>query len=543
MTDEAELPDVPSAPPQGETPLRTPMQDPLQRVKVPDPLAIVIFGGTGDLARRKLMPALWKLQADGLLPKEFAIVGNSREDIDDDTYRERMHAALEEFAEAPDADAWAEFARRIVYVHGSTDDPSTFVELGRRMEEMDREFGTAGNRLYYLALPPGIIEQTAEGLGRAGLVCHPDAECWTRIIVEKPFGHDVASARQLNADLTKVFAERQIFRIDHYLGKETLQNLLVFRFANTIWEPLWSRTYVDHVQITVAEEVGVEGRAGYYDKSGALRDMIQSHLLQILTLVAMEPPASYDADSIRNEKVKVLQSIPLLQGDAVGRSTVRGQYAAGEADGEKLPGYLDEEKVPADSRTETFAAVRLEVDNWRWAGVPFYLRTGKRLPAKASEVVIRFRPAPHPVRDLVQRDAPAPNALVLHIQPDEGISLFFEAKVPGLRGPLRPVSMDFDYCRAFGAESPEAYQRLLLDAMLGDATLFARRDEVEAAWTLITPILDAWAAGGKPEPYAAGSWGPAGADELLSREGRSWAVPGTLGAMVGEQGGGEGSAK
>jgi glucose-6-phosphate 1-dehydrogenase len=533
MTEEADLPDVPSTPPQGETPLRTPMAEPMGRVRVPDPLALVIFGGTGDLARRKLMPALWKLQRDGLLPDAFAIVGNSREDIDQDAYRERMRGALEEFAEAPDADAWKEFSSRIYYVHGSTDDPQTFLELGRVLGEADRAHGTAGNRLYYLALPPGIIEQTAEGLGRAGLVCHPDDDCWTRIIVEKPFGHDLASARQLNADLTRVFAERQIFRIDHYLGKETLQNLLVFRFANTIWEPLWSRTYVDHVQITVAEKVGVEGRAGYYDTSGALRDMIQSHLLQILTLVAMEPPASYDADSIRNEKVKVLQSIPLLQGDAVAASTVRGQYAAGEAEGEAAPGYRDEEKVPAGSRTETFAAVRLMVDNWRWAGVPFYLRTGKRLPAKASEVVIRFRAAPHPVRDLVQADAPAPNALVLHIQPDEGISLFFEAKVPGLRGPLRPVSMDFDYCSAFGAESPEAYQRLLLDAMLGDATLFARRDEVEAAWTLITPILDAWAAGGEPELYPAGSWGPKGADDLLTREGRSWAVPGTLGEVAG----------
>jgi glucose-6-phosphate 1-dehydrogenase len=522
------------------------MADPLGRIRIPDPLVLVIFGGTGDLARRKLMPAIWKLQTAGLLPKEFAIVANSREELDDEGYRERMRAALEEFAQAPDAEAWKDFAARMAYVYGSTDNPETFVHLGRRLAEMDQAHGTRGNRLYYLALPPGIIEQTAEGLGRAGLVCHPDGDCWTRMIVEKPFGRDLASARHLNEDLTRVFDERQIFRIDHYLGKETLQNLLVFRFANTIWEPLWSRNYVDHVQITVAEEVGVEGRAGYYDTSGALRDMIQSHLLQILTLVAMEPPASYDADSIRNEKVKVLRSIPLLQGDAVRAHTVRGQYAAGEADGEAAPGYRDEEKVPKDSRTETFAAVRLEVDNWRWAGVPFYLRTGKRLPAKASEVVIRFRAAPHPVRDLVQHDVPAPNALVLHIQPDEGISLFFEAKVPGLRGPLRPVSMDFDYCRAFGVDSPEAYQRLLLDAMLGDATLFARRDEVEAAWTLVTPILEAWAAGGEPEAYPAGSWGPKGADDLLSREGRSWAVPGTLGAQLsgGEDGaGGEGKGK
>jgi glucose-6-phosphate 1-dehydrogenase len=536
MSDAPQLPDVPAPPAQGETPLRTPMAAPFQRVRRPDPLVLVIFGGTGDLARRKLMPAIWKLKQDGLLPDEFCIVGNAREDIDDAEYRKRMRAALEEFAEAPDAKEWEAFEGHISYVYGSTDDPQTFVTLRERLEAADAEHGTRGNRLFYLALPPSVIAPTTEGLGRAGLVCDVESDCWTRIIVEKPFGRDLETARGLNAALLKVFGEPQIFRIDHYLGKETLQNLLVFRFANIIWEPLWSRTYVDHVQITVAETVGVEGRAGYYDTSGALRDMVQSHLLQILTLVAMEPPASYDADSIRSEKVKVLQSIPLLQGDDIGRYTVRGQYAASGGGDGRMPGYREEEKVPEGSRTETFAAVRLTVDNWRWAGVPFYLRTGKRLPSKASEVVIRFRAAPHPVQDLVQADAPAPNALVLHIQPDEGISLFFEAKVPGLRGPLRPVSMDFDYCRAFRAESPEAYQRLLLDAMLGDATLFARRDEVEASWTLITPIAEAWEAAGEPEPYPAGSWGPQGADELLRREGRSWAVPGTLGANVGEEG-------
>jgi glucose-6-phosphate 1-dehydrogenase len=535
MSDDPALPEVPLPPAQGETPLRTPMAAPFQRVRRPDPLVLVIFGGTGDLARRKLIPALWKLREDGLLPDEFAIVGNSREEIDDAEFRRRMREALDEFANAPDAGKWAEFERRIFYVYGSTDDPQTFQTLHKRLGEIDGEHGTRGNRLFYLALPPSVIAPTAEGLGRAGLVCEGDRECWTRIIVEKPFGRDLRTARELNAALLKVFSEPQIFRIDHYLGKETLQNLLIFRFANIIWEPLWSRTYVDHVQITVSESVGIEGRAGYYDRSGALRDMIQSHLLQILTLVAMEPPASYDADSIRNEKVKVLQSIPMLQGDDIGRYAVRGQYAAaGEGEG-RMEGYLEEEKVPEGSRTETFAAVRLMVDNWRWAGVPFYLRTGKRLPSKASEVVIRFRPAPHPVRDLVQRDDPAPNALVLHIQPDEGISLFFEAKQPGLRGALRPVSMDFDYCEAFHTESPEAYQRLLLDAMLGDATLFARRDEVEAAWTLVTPIAEAWEAGGEPEPYPAGSWGPRCADELLAREGRTWAVPGTLGAGVGER--------
>ncbi|HEU4884986.1 MAG TPA: glucose-6-phosphate dehydrogenase, partial [Longimicrobium sp.] len=338
MSGDPQLPDVPLPPATGETPLRTSMAAPMARVRCPDPLVLVIFGGTGDLARRKLMPALWKLKMDGLLPDEFCIVGNSREEIDEAEYRKRMRAALEEFAEAPDAAAWAEFEKHIYYVYGSTDDPQTFITLREKLEAADGEHGTRGNRLFYLALPPAVIAPTAEGLGRAGLVCDVDSECWTRIIVEKPFGKDLQTARELNVALLKVFGEPQIFRIDHYLGKETLQNLLVFRFANIIWEPLWSRTYVDHVQITVSESVGVEGRAGYYDSSGALRDMVQSHLLQILTLVAMEPPASYDADSIRNEKVKVLQSIPLIQGDDIHRYAVRGQYAASGDGDEAMPG-------------------------------------------------------------------------------------------------------------------------------------------------------------------------------------------------------------
>jgi glucose-6-phosphate 1-dehydrogenase len=336
---------------------------------------------------------------------------------------------------------------------------------------------------------------------------------------------DLESARALNGVLQEVFAERQIYRIDHYLGKETLQNLMVFRFGNAVWEPLWSRSHVDHVQITVAETVGVERRAGYYEQAGALRDMVQSHLLQVLTLFAMEPPASYDADSVRNEKVKVLRAIRPLDEEAVAREEVRGQYAASLHAGEPVPGYREEPGVAPGSRVETYAAVRLWIDNWRWAGVPFLLRTGKRLAAKATEVVVRFRPAPNPVMDPREGDAPAPNALVLRIQPTEGISLYFEAKVPGLTGAMRPVSMDFDYRTAFpGSESPEAYQRLLLDAMLGDATLFARRDEVEAAWPLVAPILAAWDAGGEPEPYPAGSWGPESAGELLD-EGRHWQQP------------------
>ncbi|HEX2203222.1 MAG TPA: glucose-6-phosphate dehydrogenase [Longimicrobium sp.] len=510
-----------------DAPAETALRKTLHPARVPGPLALVIFGATGDLTKRKLMPAVWRLHKEGMLPEKFALVGFARHGMEDDDFRETMRAALVEFGGGePDAEEWRAFAQRISYVHSVFEDAAGFVRLGEHLEGLDETLATGGNRLFYLAVPPGVMEQVAESLGRAGLVCHPDARCWTRIIVEKPFGRDLATARELNADLQRVFDERQIFRIDHYLGKETLQNLLVFRFANVIWEPVWNRTYVDHVEITVAEEVGVERRAGYYESSGALRDMVQSHLLQVLTLVAMEPPASYDADSIRGEKVKVLRSIRPILAEDIPRETVRGQYAASAGgDGvEPMPGYREEPGVAPESRTETFAALRLWVDNWRWAGVPFYLRTGKRLPKKVSEVVVRFRPAPHPIMDLVQCDPPEPNALVLRVQPKEGISLFFEAKEPGMVGPLRPVSMDFDYA-SFGLASPEAYQRLLLDAMLGDATLFARRDEVEAAWTLVTPLLDAWAAGGEPEPYPAGSWGPSGADALLAADGRRWRAP------------------
>jgi glucose-6-phosphate 1-dehydrogenase len=504
-------------------PAVSPLRNTMARVRVPEPQVLVLFGGTGDLARRKLIPALFRLEREGFLPERFAILGSAREDLTDEEYRERMREAMAEFAEAPPAEEWARFAGRMCFVGGISDDPEGFVRLRRRLEEVDAERGTGGSRVFFLAVPPGVVEGLAENLGRAGLVHAPGGAAFSRIVVEKPFGHDLESARALNQALLKVFDEGQIFRIDHYLGKETVQNLLVFRFSNVIWEPVWSRTYVDHVQITVGETVGVEQRAGYYEMSGALRDMVQSHLLQLLALVAMEPPASYDADSIRGEKVKVLRAIRPIRGEDVARETVRGQYAA-SGDG-TMAGYREEPKVAADSRTETFAALRLFVDNWRWAGVPFYLRTGKRLPARATEMVVRFRPAPHPILDLVEGDVPEPNALVLRVQPEEGISLFFEAKVPGMRGSLRPVSMDFDYCRAFGVDSPEAYQRLLLDAMLGDATLFTRRDEVEAAWTLVTPILEAWEADGEPEPYPAGTWGPEGSERLIGGDGRRWRVP------------------
>ncbi len=506
-------------------PARSPLRKTLATPRTPEPVTLVIFGGTGDLARRKLLPALFRLWQHDLLPESFAIVGVAREQFTDDAYRELMRAALAEFATAPAEEEWAAFAPRLFFGSEVFDDEEGFDRLKAQLAEIERGLELPGNRLFYLAVPPQVLRNITADLGRAGLVCPASCPCWTRIIVEKPFGRDLESARELNRTLLEVFDERQVFRIDHYLGKETLQNLMVFRFGNTVWEPLWSRAHVDNVQITVAETVGVERRADYYEKSGALRDMVQSHLLQVLTLVAMEPPASYDADSIRNEKVKVLRSVRPIRGEDVLHETVRGQYAAGLHDGREVPGYLDEEGVDPGSRTETFAALRIWVDNWRWADVPFFLRTGKRLPSKASEVVINFRPAPNPVMDLVDNEMPAPDALVLRIQPREGISLFFEAKVPGLLGRLQPVSMDFDYRSAFpDAESPEAYQRLLLDAMLGDATLFARRDEVEAAWTLATPIIEEWERAGRPEAYPAGSWGPEGADRLLG-EGRAWHQP------------------
>ena len=504
-----------------EVPLRERMRSPGR----PEPLALVIFGATGDLTRRKLLPAVWRLFREGLLPECFAVVGFALEALSDAEFRARMRAAVEEFDGAPDDAEWARFAERLSYVGSSFEEADGFTRLAGRLAEADRVCGSGGNRLYYLAVPPGAVEQVVEQLGQAGLVAASGGETWSRIVVEKPFGRDLESARALNAVLRRCFDESQVYRIDHYLGKETVQNLLVFRFANVIWEAVWNRNYVDHVQITVSETVGVERRAGYYERAGALRDMVQSHLLQLLMLVAMEPPSSYDPDSIRSEKVKVLRAVRPVVAQGAGVEAVRGQYASGVVKGGAAAGYREEPGVGEGSRTETFAALRLWVEDWRWAGVPFYLRTGKRLPEKVSEVAVHFRPAPHPILDTVEGDCPEPNVLVLRIQPDEGISLFFEAKVPGLRGPLHPVSMDFRYQTSFTGPSPGAYERLLLDAMQGDATLFARCDEVEAAWALVDPILRAWEAGGEPESYPAGSWGPDGADRLLAAAGRAWRWP------------------
>jgi glucose-6-phosphate 1-dehydrogenase len=486
---------------------------------------MVIFGGTGDLARHMLVPALYRLWCERLLPDHFSLVGTAVEAMDSRGYRDFLRGFV---LAGADADAhWDAFAERISYVGGSFDDPATFQRLGAELERCDRVEQTGGDRLFYLAVPPTVIGTIVEQLGRAGLVHPPGEEPWSRIVVEKPFGRDLQTALALNKCIHEVFDESQIYRIDHYLGKETVQNLLVFRFANVIWEPIWNRRYVDHVQVTVAEEVGVGTRAGYYEQAGALRDMVQNHLLQLVMLLAMEPPAAYDADSIRTEKVKVLQSIRAPRPERLKEDLVRGQYAASAAGGEALPGYREEKGVAPDSDTETFVALRLWIDNWRWADVPFFLRTGKRLKGRVSEIAVHFRPAPHPILDVVEGDTPASNVLVLRIQPEEGISLRFEAKVPGLAGPLHQVSMDFSYERAFHLRSPAAYERLLLDAMLGDPTLFARRDEVEAAWTLITPILEALHTPGAPplETYPVGSWGPPGADALLAHGHRRWREP------------------
>jgi len=490
-----------------------------------DPVTLVIFGGGGDLAHRKLLPALYNLHLDALLPPRTAIVGVGRPIMSDDQYREFAKDGIAHFSRRPiDDAAWRIFAESLFFVSGALEDPAMFAALGSRLDIVEHERGLPGNRIYYLAVPPPMFAPITEQLARARFVAPSSAEHFSRLIVEKPIGRDLASAQAINDAIAKVFEERQIYRIDHYLGKETVQNILVLRFANSIFEPLFNQKYVDHVQITVAEEEGVGTRASYYEQAGALRDMVQNHMLQLLALVGMEPPHSLDADAVRTEKLELIQSLQAIQGEAVDAQVVRAQYSAGFVLGKPVPGYRDEPKVDKASRTETFVALQMFIDNWRWAGVPFFLRTGKRLPKRASEISVQLKEVPPILFNSDRSAALDPNVLTIRIQPDEGFALGINSKIPGPRVRVYPVKMDFRYSSTFGATSPEAYERLLLDVMAGDQTLFMRRDAVETAWRWVMPILERWDERAKdPLPtYAAGEWGPPEADRLIERTGRQW---------------------
>ncbi len=505
------------------TPEPNPLRVGLETEWAPEPCTVVIFGASGDLARRKLLPALYALSLEHRLPIGLTVVGVGRRPVDDAEFRRQMQEAVAEHGRTgpPEPAEWDSFAQNLFYQALDVQNPAAYGRLAERLAALDGERDSGGNYLFYLATPPSAFAPIATGLSRVGLSrAYPPS--WRRVVVEKPVGHDLASARELNRIIRESFDETQVYRIDHYLGKETVQNILVFRFANGIFEPVWNRAHVDHVQITVAESLGVEGRGAYYEEAGALRDMVQNHLLQLLCLVAMEPPVSFGADHVRDEKTKVLQAVHPIRPEDVDRMAVRAQYGRGAILGEPVPGYREEPGVSPGSTTETYAAVRFELDNWRWAGVPFYLRSGKRLSRRLTEIAIQFRRPPqllfgHEVEEL------PPNSLILRIQPDEGIALRFGAKLPVQEFHLRPVTMDFRYGTSFGVTAPEAYERLLLDAMRGDATLFARADWVEAAWQLLAPIQAAWGSGAaKLATYEAGSAGPVEADELLERDGRRW---------------------
>jgi glucose-6-phosphate 1-dehydrogenase len=507
-------------------PETNPLREALPRSRVSDPCAIVLFGATGDLAHRKLVPALFELARGGNLPSETAIVGFARRDWTDANLRAEYEKTLSKHGGAEFHEVWPQFANRIVFSSGTFDDPASYQKLKETLERVDKTLGTQGNRVYYLAVAPEFFAMIIKGLGDAGLIypSHQDHP-WSRVVIEKPFGHDLQSARALNRDLSAVLDESQVYRIDHYLGKETVQNIHALRFGNTIFEPIWNRRYVGSVQITVAEEVGMAGgRGAYYDTAGTIRDMVQNHMMQLLSLVAMEPPVDLSADAVRNEKVKVLQALPRWRPEDVFRNVVRAQYTAGSIQGTEVPGYLQEKGVAPDSKTDAYVAIRLELSNWRWAGVPFFLRTGKRLPKRATEIAIQFRRPPTELFEAELDGLSGANQLVLRIQPNEGASLTFEAKVPGSRRRLQEVRMDFRYGTAFAVPPPEAYERLLLDVMLGDPTLYTRTDEVESAWRFITSILDAWQLPTAPPPvnYAAGSWGPPEADALIARDGAEW---------------------
>jgi glucose-6-phosphate 1-dehydrogenase len=495
--------------------------------KVVEPCSIVIFGASGDLTARKLIPAFYHLYKDKQMPPAFRIIGFARREKTDESWRAELRQGLEQFSRTKPVDdtVWQEFAKNIFYCRGDITEADAYKNLAQMLNSFGSE-PLKQNVLFYLATQPSQFGEVVEELHRAALL-HKNGPGWQRIVVEKPFGHDLKSAHELNNELTRYAHEQQVFRIDHYLGKETVQNILMFRFSNSIFERLWNRDSVDHVQITVSERLGVGGRGGYYEEAGALRDMVQNHLLQVLSLVAMEPPVSLDAEPIRDEKVKLLKSLRHFNPEDVAKQVVRGQYFAGMVDGELLPGYRQEPKVKSDSNVETYVALKLFIDNWRWSGVPFYLRTGKAMPASASEVRIQFRPTPNILFAAQCQKKLDPNALTLRLQPNEGISLRFNGKVPGTSLEVRPVRMHFSYDSEFGAYTPEAYERLLLEAMAGDATLFIRRDEVEAAWQIVDAIRQAWNT--QPltnrEFYSAGTWGPVAADDLLAQNGHAWREP------------------